>query len=66
MVDQSPKRSILTCYKLSDYCVDQWLTDLWSCTSNAEFKTLLLNNKIIAGLISYCEEVTEFSIEDLK
>jgi hypothetical protein len=54
MVDQSLKRSILTCYKLSDYCVDQWLTDLWSCTSNAEFKTLLLNNKIIAGLISYC------------
>ena len=66
MVDPSPKRSLLTCYKLSDYCVDQWLADLWSCNNNAEFKTQMLNNKIIEALISYFKEIKEVSIEDLK
>lgn len=60
MVDH--KRSLLTCYKLSDYCVDQWLVDLWATNSNSEFKTRLLDNKIIAASITYFETTKDYTI----
>ena len=68
MVETSENRSILTCYKLSDYCsVDEWLKDLWSCSTNADFKQLLLKTPIIAGLIDYCKDAKDvILIEDLK
>lgn len=64
MVDH--KRSLLTCYKLSDYCVDQWLVDLWATNSNSEFKTRLLDNKIIAASITYFETTKDYTIENIK
>jgi len=35
------EQNLLTCYTLSDYHVEDWLTDLWEAKSNSDYKKKL-------------------------
>jgi len=48
MVDQKKSsKSILTCYKLTDYSVDSWLSEILECTNNNDYKNNLLKHGAI-------------------
>ena len=42
--------SLLKCFKLSDYQVEDWLTELWQAKTNIEFKALLANQPLLKTL----------------
>ena len=43
-------QTLLGAYKFSDFQVEDWLNELWSCKSNAEFKTAIEANKLAQKL----------------
>ena len=61
MVEQSLSQSksvdsLLAVYKLTDFPVDQWLTDLLQLKSNGEFKQKLSEVPIINELKQFCDK----------
>ena len=67
MVDKTKSsKSILTCYKLTDYSIESWLSQILECTNNNDYKNNLLKHGAIQQLLSYFETKKDYTIEDLK
>ena len=56
METTSAQNSLLKCYKLSDYSVEPWLTDLLKTTTNADFKEKVQQVKLIQDLVEHCKD----------
>ena len=52
-------QSLLGAYKFSDYQVEEWLSQLWSCKSNAEFKVVIEANVLAQELNEHYKESYE-------
>ena len=66
MVDKTQK-SILACYKLSDYPVQDWVTQIWNSTTNKDYRDLLSTCDPIKAILTHFrnEELKEYTIEDV-
>lgn len=49
----SEKRSLLSCYKLSDYHVEDYCKVVWNAGTNAEYRTALAESPVVKPVLAY-------------
>lgn len=64
MVDNSSaQHHILSCYKLSDYSVQDWVDQVWTAANNNEYKERLASVKVVADMIAFFKDTKTFEID---
>jgi len=52
-------KTLLHCYEFSDYQVEEWLTEMLNCPTNAEFKASVDKNEILIKINDHFKEMYE-------
>ena len=52
-------KTLLNCYKFSDYQVEEWLTEMLNCPTNTEFKACVNKNELLIKINDHFKEMYE-------
>lgn len=50
------KRSLLSCYKLSDYPVEDYCVQVWQAGSNSQYREALAATPVVGPILTYFSE----------